>query len=133
MTVIRPVGGLALPEPQRGARGHDLPEQRVSVLSIAHGLASQNVLDHDAAKIAGLYAAGEMVGGIFYFNYPSGAGLVSGASPARRPWVAATGLPGTSNRWPLLDEDGGNRYERSALVTSLEHVDLVKLRSPLIS
>ena len=37
------------------------------------------VLDHDAAKIAGLYAAGEMVGGIFYFNYPSGAGLVSGA------------------------------------------------------
>jgi succinate dehydrogenase/fumarate reductase flavoprotein subunit len=34
---------------------------------------------HDAAKIAGLYAAGEMVGGIFYFNYPSGAGLVSGA------------------------------------------------------
>src|SRR5213593_2104842 len=37
------------------------------------------VLDHDTAKIAGLYAAGEMVGGIFYFNYPSGAGLVSGA------------------------------------------------------
>jgi len=37
------------------------------------------VLDHDAAKIPGLYAAGEMVGGIFYFNYPSGAGLVSGA------------------------------------------------------
>ena len=37
------------------------------------------MLDHDAAKIAGLYAAGEMVGGIFYFNYPRGAGLVSGA------------------------------------------------------
>ena len=43
------------------------------------GLASQDVLDHDAARIAGLYAAGEMIGGIFYFNYPSGAGLVSGA------------------------------------------------------
>src|SRR6266446_302355 len=41
--------------------------------------AEAQVLDHDAAKIAGLYAAGEMVGGIFYFNYPSGAGLVSGA------------------------------------------------------
>jgi tricarballylate dehydrogenase len=41
--------------------------------------ADAQVLDHDAAKIAGLYAAGEMVGGIFYFNYPSGAGLVSGA------------------------------------------------------
>src|SRR6266581_4720795 len=41
--------------------------------------ADAQVLDHDAAKIAGLYTAGEMVGGIFYFNYPSGAGLVSGA------------------------------------------------------
>ena len=29
--------------------------------------------------IRGLYAAGEMVGGLFYFNYPSGTGLVSGA------------------------------------------------------
>lgn len=29
--------------------------------------------------IPGLYAAGEMVGGLFYFNYPSGTGLVSGA------------------------------------------------------
>jgi tricarballylate dehydrogenase len=31
------------------------------------------------AQIPGLYAAGEMVGGLFYFNYPSGTGLVSGA------------------------------------------------------
>jgi tricarballylate dehydrogenase len=30
-------------------------------------------------KIPGLYCAGEMVGGLFYFNYPSGTGLVSGA------------------------------------------------------
>ena len=29
--------------------------------------------------IPGLYTAGEMVGGLFYFNYPSGTGLVSGA------------------------------------------------------
>ncbi|MFO0520596.1 MAG: FAD-dependent tricarballylate dehydrogenase TcuA [bacterium] len=29
--------------------------------------------------IPGLFAAGEMVGGLFYFNYPSGTGLVSGA------------------------------------------------------
>ena len=29
--------------------------------------------------IPGLYCAGEMVGGLYYFNYPSGAGLVSGA------------------------------------------------------
>jgi tricarballylate dehydrogenase len=37
------------------------------------------VLDVDARAIAGLYAAGEMVGGLFYFNYPGGTGLMSGA------------------------------------------------------
>jgi tricarballylate dehydrogenase len=37
------------------------------------------VLNVHFHKIPGLYCAGEMVGGIFYFNYPSGAGLVSGA------------------------------------------------------
>lgn len=38
--------------------------------------AVQSVAGRD---IPGLYAAGEMVGGLFYFNYPSGTGLVSGA------------------------------------------------------
>jgi len=38
-----------------------------------------NVLNVGAKPIRGLYAAGEMVGGIFYFNYPSGTGLISGA------------------------------------------------------
>jgi tricarballylate dehydrogenase len=36
------------------------------------------VLDLSYNPIPGLYAAGEMVGGIFYFNYPAGTGLVSG-------------------------------------------------------
>ena len=36
------------------------------------------VLDLGYRPIPGLYAAGEMVGGIFYFNYPAGTGLVSG-------------------------------------------------------
>ena len=36
------------------------------------------VLDLGYAPIPGLYAAGETVGGIFYFNYPAGTGLVSG-------------------------------------------------------
>ena len=36
------------------------------------------VLDVHLNPIPGLYCAGEMVGGIFYFNYPSGTGLVSG-------------------------------------------------------
>jgi tricarballylate dehydrogenase len=37
------------------------------------------VLDTTDAVIAGLYAAGELVGGIFYQNYLGGAGLMSGA------------------------------------------------------
>ena len=37
------------------------------------------VEDTGGKPIAGLYAAGEMVGGIFYHNYPGGTGLTSGA------------------------------------------------------
>jgi tricarballylate dehydrogenase len=37
------------------------------------------VLDADEQPIPGLYAAGELVGGLFYFNYPGGTGLTSGA------------------------------------------------------
>ena len=37
------------------------------------------VLDTSHQPMAGLYAAGELVGGIFYFNYPGGSGLVSGS------------------------------------------------------
>jgi tricarballylate dehydrogenase len=37
------------------------------------------VLDAAGAPIPGLYAAGELVGGLFYFNYPGGTGLTSGA------------------------------------------------------
>jgi tricarballylate dehydrogenase len=40
-------------------------------------------MNTDLAPIPGLYAAGEMVGGFFYFNYPSGTGLTSGAVMGR--------------------------------------------------
>jgi tricarballylate dehydrogenase len=40
---------------------------------------SGQVIDGDMNPIPGLYAAGELVGGIFYFNYPGGSGLMSGA------------------------------------------------------
>jgi tricarballylate dehydrogenase len=40
---------------------------------------TSQVLDVHFNPIPGLYTAGEMVGGLFYFNYPSGTGLVSGA------------------------------------------------------
>ncbi|MCC6534426.1 MAG: FAD-dependent tricarballylate dehydrogenase TcuA [Burkholderiales bacterium] len=37
------------------------------------------VVDTNQQPIPGLFAAGEMVGGIFYFNYPGSSGLTSGA------------------------------------------------------
>ena len=37
------------------------------------------VLDTGERPIPGLYGAGELVGGLFYFNYPGGSGLTSGA------------------------------------------------------
>ena len=37
------------------------------------------VQNTDYQPIEGLFAAGEMVGGIFYFNYPGGSGLINGA------------------------------------------------------
>ncbi len=37
------------------------------------------VMDIDGKPIKGLFAAGELVGGLFYFNYPGGTGLMSGA------------------------------------------------------
>ena len=37
------------------------------------------VIDTDGLVIPGLYAAGEIVGGLYYFGYPSGSGLMSGA------------------------------------------------------
>ena len=46
------------------------------------------VLGTDLNPIAGLYAAGEIVGGIFYFNYPGGSGLTNGAVFGR---IAGTG------------------------------------------
>ncbi len=38
-----------------------------------------HVIDVMGETIPGLYAAGELVGGIFYFNYPGGTGLTNGA------------------------------------------------------
>jgi tricarballylate dehydrogenase len=46
------------------------------------------VLDVTLAPIPGLFCAGEMVGGLYYFNYASGTGLVSGALFGR---LAGTG------------------------------------------
>jgi tricarballylate dehydrogenase len=51
------------------------------------------VEDTAGQPIRGLYAAGELVGGIFYHNYPGGTGLTSGAVFGKLAGTsAATGL-----------------------------------------
>jgi len=55
---------------------------------------SGQVIDSDMNAIPGLYAAGELVGGIFYFNYPGGSGLMSGAVFGR---IAGTGAASGRN------------------------------------
>jgi tricarballylate dehydrogenase len=47
------------------------------------------VLDQSNNPIKGLYAAGEMVGGLFFHNYPGGSGLTAGAVFGRRAGQAA--------------------------------------------
>jgi tricarballylate dehydrogenase len=49
------------------------------------------VLDQDLTPIPGLFAAGEMVGGLFYDNYPGGSGLTAGAVFGRIAGDAAAG------------------------------------------
>jgi tricarballylate dehydrogenase len=49
------------------------------------------VMSTDGAPIPGLYAAGELVGGIFYFNYPGGTGLTNGAVFGRIAGASAAG------------------------------------------
>ena len=44
-----------------------------------HVDAHARVISQDGQPIPGLFAAGELVGGLFYFNYPGGTGLTSGA------------------------------------------------------
>ena len=47
------------------------------------------VLDTKDVPIAGVYACGEMVGGVFFNGYPGGSGLTSGAVFGRRAGVGA--------------------------------------------
>ena len=55
-----------------------------------------NVLNTDLNPIKGLFAAGELVGGIFYFNYPGGTGLMSGSVFGKIAGASAATLTGGS-------------------------------------
>ena len=85
------------------------------------------VLDTDGAPIPGLYAAGELVGGLFYFNYPGGTGLMSGsvfgriagttagqARHARRRDDCEPSLPTSS--WSAAAAPGSPRRSRRAAI-----------------
>ena len=52
------------------------------------------VLDEDGRPLAGLFAAGELVGGLFYDNYPGGSGLTAGAVFGRIAGGGAAGHDG---------------------------------------
>ncbi|MBO0731468.1 MAG: FAD-dependent tricarballylate dehydrogenase TcuA [Acidimicrobiaceae bacterium] len=47
------------------------------------------VVDEDGAPLPGLFAAGEIVGGLFYHNYPGGTGLTAGSVLGRRAGIMA--------------------------------------------
>ena len=51
--------------------------------------ARAQVLDTTDRPIGGLYAAGELVGGLFYHNYAGGAGLMAGSVFGRRAGTSA--------------------------------------------
>jgi tricarballylate dehydrogenase len=52
------------------------------------------VLDHEERPIRGLYACGEMVGGLFFHNSPGGTALTAGAVLGRRAGREAANLAG---------------------------------------
>jgi tricarballylate dehydrogenase len=52
----------------------------------------------DGGPIANLFAAGELVGGLFYFNYPGGSGLTSGAVFGRIAGASAARVAATACR-----------------------------------
>jgi tricarballylate dehydrogenase len=60
------------------------------------------VLDADGAPIPGLYAAGELVGGIFWFNYPGGSGPPTDRCSAGSP----EGMPPARARAAALSRYG---------------------------
>ncbi|MCW2898557.1 MAG: tricarballylate dehydrogenase [Streptosporangiaceae bacterium] len=78
--------GLAVPK-SNWANVLDTPPYRAYAVTCGvtftfgglHVTTDAAVLDVDQAAIPGLYAAGELVGGLFFGNYPGGTGLTSGS------------------------------------------------------
>jgi tricarballylate dehydrogenase len=60
--------------------------------------ASANVMDDNDQPLPGLYAAGEIIGGIFYHNYPTATGITTGAVFGRTAGMNAAAFVGTAGR-----------------------------------
>ena len=78
--------GLSVPKSNWAQRLDEPPFEAYAVtcgITFAFGgikaTPQAEVVDVSNVPIPGLFAAGEMIGGIFYFNYPGGSGLTSGA------------------------------------------------------
>jgi tricarballylate dehydrogenase len=56
------------------------------------------VLREDESPIEGLYACGELIGGVFFNGYPGGSGLTSGAVFGRRAGGSAAADAESSSR-----------------------------------
>lgn len=54
--------------------------------------AEGGVISQEGARISGLFACGEIVGGVFFAGYPCGSGLTSGAVFGRRAGCGASTL-----------------------------------------
>lgn len=67
------------------------------------------VLRTTAKPVRGLYACGELVGGLFYHNYPGGAGLAAGTVFGRRAGRTAATFAGHANR--AVTQGDGSRVE----------------------
>jgi tricarballylate dehydrogenase len=61
------------------------------------------VIDTEGEPIPGLFACGELVGGLFYFNYPGGSGLTNGSVFGR---IAGRGAGTSAQRQSLTPTEG---------------------------
>ncbi|MGH9243873.1 MAG: FAD-dependent tricarballylate dehydrogenase TcuA [Acidimicrobiales bacterium] len=67
---------------------------------------SAEVVNTDGRSIPGLFACGELVGGLFYFNYPGGTGLTSGSVFGRVAGASAAEYARVSGRTPIQNRPG---------------------------
>src|SRR2546426_533299 len=89
------------------------------------------VVDTEQRPIPGLFAAGELVGGLFYHNYPGGAGLMAGAAfgPIAGRSAAAGARSGGGARPPPSGGggSGGRRPSPPPLIRRVRHEERAEL------